>query len=274
MAGVYGGSEVKNDQAYLWLTYAWKDNEDDDVNFVIQELKKAGLYVEYDRTRLVSGQRLWAQIDEALKNPDLDAWAIYVSENSLRSEPCQEELAYALNRTLRSKGSKFPIIGIFPHHISEDLIPSAISTRKYVALNSNDWVEDVVSGVKQTPLSAKEKDVNPFGYKFHSHNGKQVLEVWPRTGTWSLGFAGVLPEEKDLLGMVMQGSRSIITGTGMVHTVDIEVNGLHATGVIADISSAKPMHIFLSGIPQEIHFGGTDGSRQYHYTLERANPRQ
>ena len=41
----------------LWLTYAWKDNEDKDIDFIIQELDKTTLKVKFDRRNLIPGQR-------------------------------------------------------------------------------------------------------------------------------------------------------------------------------------------------------------------------
>ena len=89
----------------LWLTYAWKDNEQEDVDHIVAELRRAGIDVRYDRVQLLAGRRLWDQIDASIRDPDIAAWAIYVTEHSLRSEPCQEELAYALDRTLRTRPS-------------------------------------------------------------------------------------------------------------------------------------------------------------------------
>jgi hypothetical protein len=41
----------------LWLTYAWKDNEDEQVDFVAQELRKAGLDVSVDCVALTAGRK-------------------------------------------------------------------------------------------------------------------------------------------------------------------------------------------------------------------------
>lgn len=46
----------------LWLTYAWKDNEDKDIDFIVQELDKTSIDVRFDRRNLAPGQRLWTQI--------------------------------------------------------------------------------------------------------------------------------------------------------------------------------------------------------------------
>jgi hypothetical protein len=83
----------------LWLTYAWKDNEDRDIDFIVQVLDGLTLDVRFDRRSLVPGQRLWTQIGGAITDPaECDAWGIVLTANSLTSQPCIEELCYALDR--------------------------------------------------------------------------------------------------------------------------------------------------------------------------------
>ncbi|MDG1118045.1 MAG: toll/interleukin-1 receptor domain-containing protein [Flavimaricola sp.] len=135
--------------AKIWLTYAWKDNDDQEVDFIIQELEEKGLEVGFDRAKLLAGRRLWDQIDEHISDSELDAWAIIVTRNSLKSEPCQEELAYALDRSIRLKGSTFPLIGIFPEPLDRELIPSSLATRLYVTLDNNEWADKIVSAATQ-----------------------------------------------------------------------------------------------------------------------------
>jgi len=85
----------------LWLTYAWKDNDDRDIDFIVQELDNAGIDVHFDRRNLVPGQRLWTQIAGAITDPALcNAWGIVLTGNSLASKACVEELASALDRAL------------------------------------------------------------------------------------------------------------------------------------------------------------------------------
>lgn len=169
----------------LWLTYAWVDNEDFDIDHIVAELEKVGLQVNLDRRQLVPGQRLWPQIDQAISDPaTTDAWAIFATENSLMSEPCLEELSYALDRALRCRGSAFPIIGIFPKPIDRKHIPSALATRLYVNLNSRDWVDQIVAGVQQLPLSDPVTSIEPFVYRAHKLPNQIVLEIRPRSGRW------------------------------------------------------------------------------------------
>jgi hypothetical protein len=133
--------------AKLWLTYAWKDNQDQDVDHVIGEPKKVGLEVVFDRVHLIPGQKIWPQIDQAISDSSTDGWAILATVNSFSSKACLEELVYALDRALRARGGDFPLIGIFPAPIDRSIIPSAIATRLYVTLQQPDWARLVADGV-------------------------------------------------------------------------------------------------------------------------------
>jgi len=42
----------------LWITYAWKDNEEGDFSYLVQELEGVGVRARYDRIALVTGRRL------------------------------------------------------------------------------------------------------------------------------------------------------------------------------------------------------------------------
>ena len=41
--------------ATIWITYAWNDNENNDVDFVAQELGKKGVIVKLDRWEIRAG---------------------------------------------------------------------------------------------------------------------------------------------------------------------------------------------------------------------------
>ena len=183
----------------IWLTYAWKDNEDRQIDYVIGSLKSQKLEVGYDRARLIPGQRLWPQLDAAISDPNLDAWAIYATKESLNSEPCLEELAYALDRALRTRGASFPIIGIFPEPIDRSLIPSALATRLYVTLQDPDWAEKVAAGVTLTAPKTTVRPVPACLLKAYEQNGKLIIEVRPRAGRWLPCLFLVPNDERDKL---------------------------------------------------------------------------
>lgn len=62
-----------------------------------------------DRRDIAAGKRLWDQIADKITDPEVcDAWVFLVSHNSLTSQPCREELAYALDRALESRGGVIP----------------------------------------------------------------------------------------------------------------------------------------------------------------------
>ena len=181
----------------LWLTYAWKDNQDQDVDYVIGELQAQGIEVHFDRAQLLAGQRLWQQIDKGITDPDRsDAWAIFTTKNSLESEPCLEEIAYALDRCLRSRGGSFPLIGIFPEPLDRSIIPSAIATRLYVTLQDADWATSVSDGIGQTQRAFQPAPVQPFVHRTYKVEGEYVLEVHPRAGNWYSASVLVLESEK------------------------------------------------------------------------------
>jgi TIR domain-containing protein len=108
----------------LWLSYSWKDNVDRDVDFLAQQIESRGLKVKLDRFVLVAGQRLWPQIERHISDPhECDAWAIFLTHNSLSSQAVKEEIAYAVDRALKARGRHF--------HLSES-IPAMWSQRKFL----------------------------------------------------------------------------------------------------------------------------------------------
>ena len=63
--------------ATAWITYAWKDNEHGDIDFIAQELMREGLAIKLDRWNLHAGRRLWEQIEIFITDPkQCDAWII------------------------------------------------------------------------------------------------------------------------------------------------------------------------------------------------------
>lgn len=170
----------------LWLTYAWRDNETENINYLIQELGNHGLDVQYDRATLLPGRPLWDQLDQQIDWKNIDAWAIYVTRQSLESEPCREEFSYALNIALSQGRVSFPLIGIFPEPVDSEFIPKAISTRLYVPLDSPTAIQDIVDGVNGQKTQEKS-DLLPIGFTWHktSFGSGVALEFWPRIGSFS-----------------------------------------------------------------------------------------
>ncbi|CAN0588222.1 unnamed protein product, partial [Ectocarpus sp. 12 AP-2014] len=240
--------------AKLWLTYAWKDNEDEDVDHIISELTEANIEVRYDRVQLLAGLRLWDQIDANIRDPEVTAWAIYVTENSLKSEPCQEELAYALDRTLRTRGATFPLIGLFAGDFDGQLIPSALATRLCVNLHSNEWrqqVSDALSGER----TSDPANSLPYGYDIHKTKKGYELEVWPRTGTWTPFQVVVSEEEAHFLKGVTPGPRGPMVGGAMLVASEGHQNGHFARQMQNPVNRSTTAHIHLSDLPAIIGFG-------------------
>ncbi len=129
----------------LWLTYSWKDDQAQ-IDFVIQELERKGVSVRRDKWVLQAGKRLWSQIANEISDPSkTDGWAIFMTSNSLNSEPCKEELFYALDEAIRVRGESYPLIGISDGMIDESVIPKPVATRLYVNLKDSQWAERIAA---------------------------------------------------------------------------------------------------------------------------------
>jgi len=181
--------------ANLWLSYAWLDNETGDVSFVAQQLQKAGVNVRLDRWDLTTGRRLWEQIEQFIIDPTrTSAWALYATQTSLNSQPCREEMAYALDRALAQRG-EFPIIGIFPTKIGDELIPRAIKTRLYVSTTDENWAARVAAATKGERFVERIPEVAPWEVVEHNRGSSLIIEFRPRAGVWNRPFVAI-PENE------------------------------------------------------------------------------
>lgn len=239
---------------HLWLTYAWADNDDGDVDHVIAELERCGVEVRYDRQQIRAGERLWSRIDQSISDATTAGWAIFVTKSSLQSEACQEELAYALDRALRARGD-FPIIGIFSEPIDRMLIPSAIATRKYVNLRDPDWMNEIRRSLTGGPAHQRP-EVTPFSARIY-RNTRTIFELRPRSGRWYPFTAAVPTAEKDLLDAVYSGPSGAIPSACISHVTEVVLNdgafsGIHLGSAIDPQMSA---FIQLTGMPSQLVFG-------------------
>jgi hypothetical protein len=200
--------------ATAWITYAWKDNEEGDVDFIAQELIRAGLAIKLDRWNLQAGKRLWEQIEKFITGPDeCDGWIMYATQNSLASEACREELAYALDRALTARGGTFPIIALLPSRVESGLLPAAIRTRLYLDLSDPEWKDRIVDAIANRARTKSAAQLTPYVMKEHPlpEGFLLALEVRPRAGVWHPFGACVKAEEKDAVGFVLRdGPRGFV----------------------------------------------------------------
>lgn len=168
----------------LWTTYAWKDNEEGNFDYLMQELNNYGIPTEYDKVAIVPGQRLWAQIADKINSPETTGWAYLITPNSLASEPCLEELYYALNRTLETKSKNFPIIGLVTNGVSFNDVPTALKIRLCVNLASPNWKDQIKAGLLMQPTRTIDTKQTRFIYNIsQDFNGTGItttIEVRPR----------------------------------------------------------------------------------------------
>lgn len=183
-----------------WLTYAWRDNQDQQIDYIVQELEAYGVQIRLDRRDIIPGQLLWDQIASLITNPtQSDGLIIYVTANSLASKPCREELAYALNRTLGSNNNPYPIIAILPGNVDRSMLPASISSRLYVMLNAPDWKERIRAGLSLEPPNSSPSSILPYSWEIHPNGPTGItFGCRPRVGTWNPPYIAVPIEEKEL----------------------------------------------------------------------------
>lgn len=169
----------------LWITYAWSDAKSGDFPYLVEELKKAGVQAKYDRIALIPGRDLWEQIASQITQGSLDGWAYLMTKESLSSEPCKEELAYALNRAISTKGRDFPLIGLL-HGVRIEDVPPALKVRLCVSLASPNWKGEVRAGLLNKPPAQRLEESTRFVWSFHNQfrgNAQRLaIEVRPRFG--------------------------------------------------------------------------------------------
>lgn len=256
--------------ATIWLTYAWEDNKAQDVDFVAQELTRAGLTVKLDRWNIGAGKRLWEQIESFIQDPARsEAWVLYATQASLGSEPCKEEFAYALDRALKTRGGTFPVIGLFPGPVDDSLIPAGIKTRLHVSTRDPDWKERIHSAADGRAPNVSRARIDPYEIVQHPAHNKWsfVLEVRPRAGTWAPFIACVpLSEQGKVQLHIQRGPRGRVTDGGvltMVRTGTTSDGQWHFHGAGDEATPTLSYFLFMEEKPSRILFGVDSGSPQY-----------
>ncbi|TDU81783.1 TIR domain-containing protein [Prosthecobacter fusiformis] len=257
----------------LWLTYSWKDDEDQ-VSFIQQELERKGLKVKRDKWTLVAGQRLWEQIEHHISNKEeSDGWAIYLTANSLMSQPCKEELSYALDQALNRRGQIYPLIGISDGNVDSQVIPKSIATRLYVSLKDAVWAERVISGMEGISVGDNSREIAPYFMKYYAvdptkFGRRYAIEVRPRCGNWVPYFVGVRAGMRERLNpYCAHGLANQPPDTSFDISPYEQLDDSRQWWVMGsqnEISWGHAAWLFVNELPGELIFGSkTDKSQQF-----------
>jgi TIR domain len=168
----------------LWITYEWSDNAEGHFDFLVQELSMARIPAKYDRIALIPGRKLWAQIADRISTDPLSGWAYLVTPSSLDSAACKEELAYAIQRALNTRGEEFPLIGLL-HDVSIRDVPLALQVRLCIDLKNPDWIEELRAAVNGVAPRRSVPAQGPFVVRVHDNylnRGIVAVENPPRFG--------------------------------------------------------------------------------------------
>lgn len=249
----------------LWITYAWIDNVESDVDYIIQEIDALGIEVKFDRRNIIPGQRLWTQIGGFITDPlECDAWGIFLTANSVNSQPCIEELSYALERVLSIKEDTFPLFALL-HGISPSQLPPSLKIRLCIPLeNNNNWKEQILAAVEKRGTGFMPSGLDKwYMYEHLLLDGTFCLEIRPRFDRISPFGLAVDCEEK-VNGNVLKGDfgpAGIVPKTHVAFNwIDSETNltdGTHAWvwGADNEANSTNSYYLFYKKRPPRIWFG-------------------
>ena len=248
----------------LWLTYAWEDNEDKDIDFIIKELDSLDVEVKFDRRNLIPGQILWEQIGSNITDPNkCDAWGIVLTKNSIKSKKCMEELYYALDRALDEREGDFPILGLL-HGILPGDLPLALKIRLCIVLENSNWAEQVVAAINKTgPGFTPPENLSDFILQEYKTKNGKCLEIKPRFDRISPFRIAVEYKEKEF-GNVIKGS---FGPSGIIPNSHVALNWIDSESTLTDgtrcwvwgadneINSTNSMFLFYKKRPKRIWFG-------------------
>ena len=253
----------------IWLTYSWADNKNGDVDAIAHTLEQSGLVVEMDKNSLLAGERLWEKIAQKIQDPTISGLVIYMTQNSLQSKGCGEEINYALHRDLKSKNDSFPIIGLLPSPIEENLIPLMIKTRKYIRMKDPDWKEQIISAIQRKDLVREIPNLIQYYFKatfFRDELGDQfIFEMRPISGVWSPFVVSIeMAERERVKPFLIFGPAN--TPNNMPSSLfglnEGQMNNGEFWGITArnEASSTQSYYLTCTEIPSRIIFGQLNGS--------------
>jgi len=262
----------------VWVTYVWADNTARDIDFISQELQRAGLTVKLDRWNIGAGRRLWDQIDSFITDPrQSDAWLLVATSASLTSEACKEEFAYALDRALRTRGNDYPVIALFPGPVDESLIPAGIRSRLFISLTDVDWKERVAAATERRGPRISAAAVAPYEIAVHrvraDARDRFAIEVRPRAGSWHPFFAAIPKAEKKAVnpnilpgprGRPPEGGMLMMTGDG-----PSDDGNWWITFAANEATPTTSYFIYCDTLPTRVGFGVHNGQPQYLHLLDR-----
>lgn len=258
----------------VWLTYSWLDNDNEDVDYLAQELKARGYNVYMDKIVIPAGRRHWEIIGDKI-DKECDALIIYATQNSLNSQPCKEEMFYGLEKALSNKKNEFSLISLLPESVDKELLPIFVKSRLYISLEDPYCIQIMCDAIEGKVTNPIRDNIEPFYYKWHSMEDAEVLEIRPRAGVWATPFAGIYYDEAERIdwfetGYLRHGPKgspsNIHWSTNQIKKFNYEAGDGKKYAFISIANQSTPTHSIYVKFSQrpnsQIVFGdwGTDNA--------------
>ncbi len=256
----------------IYFTYVWDDNTSSDVDFIAQELVRAGLQIKLDQWNIRAGRRLWEQIESFIQEgKGADAWLFFATQNSLGSEACKKEVSFALGRAIDRRGEDFPVIALFPGSVDSSITPVRPGTPLQVSLADLEWKERIAAAAENRGRSSSRPQIEAFTLQLYQDasrgDHRLTIEVRPRAGTWSPFFAAIpLSERGRVQPHIMHGPRGRVPKEAALAGASESPSIDETWWVMYAQNEATPTHSYFircSERPTRVAFGVRSGRPQF-----------
>lgn len=185
----------------------------------------------------------------------MSGWGYFLTPSSIESQACREELSYALDRALSTKGPEFPLIGLL-HGVPISEVPVALKVRLCVDLAAPDWVESISAAVEGRPPQVAPSDPGSIRLDFHPQydaaTGQSACEFRPRLGQvtyWRVAFPAGLLEASVGRGPAGGGGVGGNMNNYLEGTVAIDGESMRFVGSGDPLTPATSAYLIYSGHP-------------------------
>lgn len=177
----------------VWITFATVDNVDGDVDYLAQEIGRAGLRTRQHPLFPDEDDKIDRLMPAFLGREDQsDAWILYASETTLANGR-RDRIAAALKNAFEKRGV-FPAIGILRDNVSSNGVPLTATLRA----DDAEWRLHAGDALGSPLPPPSHEGLPPYLAKLHPAPPpyKHMFEFRPKMGRWDSFLFAILPEEK------------------------------------------------------------------------------
>jgi hypothetical protein len=183
--------------ATVWITFATEDNVDGDVDYLAQEISKAGLRTRQHPLFPGEDDKIDRLMPAFLARPDqCDAWILYASHRTLE-DGRGERIGQALQKAHDKRGP-FPAVGIFRQsNVAADA--GKLPLTYGLPADDPEWRKHLGNALTVDMSARAETGLHSYLAKLlpsAPQPFRYMFEFRPKMGRWNTFLFAILPEER------------------------------------------------------------------------------